>query len=190
MRALRSNRASTSRAGRPTRRAAGAALAAALVVTGASGCGKAAEKVAERAAEESVERASDGQADVDLAEGSFEVETEDGTFSAGTGELPASWPDDIPLPDDMAISAASESDRNGGEITLIGSTDLALDDTVALIEDGLADWETTDRTTASAGGGESININLTQGTRTLFVQVNDNGTGSTSLNFVYSAGGA
>jgi len=63
--------------------------------------------------------------DVDADGGGINVESEDGSFSAGaTTELPDAWPDEIPEPDGLAISSASVIGSGTEQaITVSGSVD-------------------------------------------------------------------
>ena len=77
-------------------------LALALVIgAGAlTGCGAAADKVAEKATEKAIESQTGGDVDVNTnGDGSFNIETDDGSLSIGTGKLPDGWPDDISITD-------------------------------------------------------------------------------------------
>ncbi|NND73843.1 MAG: hypothetical protein HKN44_02450 [Ilumatobacter sp.] len=60
-----------------------ATAVAALALLAASGCGKAAENLAERGIEEAIERESGGEVDVDLGGGGFNVETDEGSIRVG-----------------------------------------------------------------------------------------------------------
>lgn len=125
----------------------GAAGLALLLVTGASGCGKAADKFSEKAAEKATEKAiesgSDGKADVDLNDGEMNIETDDGSFSMGAGgEIPDSWPEDVPMPPDAEVVSVMEmgSDDSEATINLSVTTDMPSDDVVAFYKDGLDGW--------------------------------------------------
>ncbi len=140
---MSSDRTSTRR--RPPARLGAAGLAL-LMVTGASGCGKAADKFSEKAAEKATEKAiesgSDGKANVDLSDGKMKMETEDGSFSMGGGEVPDSWPEDVPLPSDLEVVNVIEMGSDDSEVTinLTGMTDMSPDDVVAFYKDGLNGW--------------------------------------------------
>lgn len=95
-----------------------ATVAAALVLVGTSACG--ADDLAENAAEGAVERALEqaaesegGDVDVDLEEGSVSIESSDGTFTSGLGDLPDGFPEDVPLLEGEVLQGASSTDDQG-----------------------------------------------------------------------------
>lgn len=123
-------------------------MAAALtIVIATPACGKVADKVSERAAEEAAEAAAGGDAEVDLDPdgGSIAIETEDGSISGGVGEVPADWPDDVPLPDGLEVGLGSSvDDPSTGPIhSVTGTAPASPAEIVALYEDALAGWEVT-----------------------------------------------
>lgn len=160
-----------------------------LAVLGAAGCGKVAEEAAEKAAEEAIESSSGGSAQVDLdGDGEVTIESDEGTYTAGTGEVPEAWPDDVPLPDGLQVDAASALDDAGSDPlqTVAGSVDLAAGEVVAFYEDALADWEVGDRSTTSGNGATSAGITFERDGRTLQVGATE-ADGRTSLTLVHTA---
>lgn len=145
------------RSARPTRAVGvtAALLGAALLL---AGCGAAAEKVAEKTAEQAIEQQTGAEVDLDTAgDGSFRVETEDGTFSAGTGEIPADWPDDVPLPDDLTATAATDTETaEGRQITVTANTTQAPADLKAELAAALTGWTVSGETTATGGGSTTV----------------------------------
>lgn len=76
-----------------------------------SGCGK---TVNEKLAENSLENALGGDANVDLNDGSVNIETDQGTWQVGeNAELPADWPADVYVPAGKIITS-SNTDFNQG----------------------------------------------------------------------------
>ncbi len=118
------------------------------------GCGAAAEKVSEKATEKMVEQQTGGNVDIDTdGDGSVEIETEDGSMSFGTGEVPEEWPDDIDLPDDLEVQSGTTSDSSDGRlVALVGATDETPEELLARYKDELADWEISGESTSSGGG--------------------------------------
>lgn len=135
---------------RTLRLAALAAVATSLLV----GCGAAAEKVSERATEKMVEEQTGGKVDIDTdGDGSVEIETEDGAMSFGTGEVPAEWPEDIALPDDLEVQSGTTSDSSDGRlVAVVGATGETPEELLARYEEELADWEISGESTSSGGG--------------------------------------
>lgn len=107
----------------PTR-TVGLALAGFLTF-GAAACGG--DTVAEKLTEKALEASSGGDADIDLGDGTFSVETDEGSFSvdedgkvqidsedgsfssSSSSELPDDFPD-VPLPDgDLQVSSVTET---------------------------------------------------------------------------------
>lgn len=120
---------------------------------GLTGCGKAAEKLSEKAAEKAIENAAGGNAKVDIDDGTVKIETDDGSFHAGGGEIPADWPSDIPLPGSYEVMNVVTSSADGGtNISFTLSVDMTVAEAAALYEDGLPGWETEGTTSMSSDG--------------------------------------
>ena len=95
-------------------------VAAACVALLLAGCGAAAEKVGEKATEKMIEEQTGGSVDVNTdGDGSVEIETEDGTASFGTGEVPDEWPEFLGLPDDLKIQSGSTMESSDGRLVSI-----------------------------------------------------------------------
>lgn len=153
------------------------ALLLAGTATGAvllTGCGAAADEAAERAVEQAIESETGGDVDIDTdGDGSFNIETEDGTissdgdgnveidtedgsFSAGTGEVPEAWPSDIPLPDDLTVLSSTELDSSDGRLILVsGTTGTSAADLLDEYRSALSGWTVSGEST-STGGGATI----------------------------------
>lgn len=104
-------------------RTATAVFTATMMALALSGCG-----LGETLLEEGAERLTGGEIDVDdegisfesdegsfsaNAEGEFNLETDDGTFTSGT-ELPADFPSSVPLPQGGQLLNASRIDAEDG----------------------------------------------------------------------------
>jgi hypothetical protein len=150
-----------------------APLAGALVSLGLlAGCGAAAEKASEQLTEEAIESQTGGNVDIDTSgDGSVEIETEDGSMSFGTGEVPADWPEDIPLPDELVVQTGTTSAADDGElVAIIGTSADAPDDLLATYKEALADWTISGETTTTADDGSSSSAQWeTDGRRFTFV---------------------
>ncbi len=72
------------------------------------------QKVGEKVAEGIIEKATGGNADVDVKDGSLTVKTSEGTFSTGTS-LPADWPKDAPVYPGATITYSGSSNPQAGE---------------------------------------------------------------------------
>lgn len=141
----------------------------ALAAAGCSG-----DDIAERVAEEAVEQAGggEGEVDVDLDEdgqGSVSVENSEGSFSMNAGgELPPSFPDDLPLPSgdwQVATSMEQESDEEGLRMTAALLVQAPFDDVAAEMEEALPDagWEVTDTQRTSMGESQNLNLIVEKG---------------------------
>jgi hypothetical protein len=94
------------------RRAAVAVLAAAAAF-GMAGCGLG-QQAAETAAEQLAEQQLGDGSNVEINEdGSVKIEGEDGTFEAGTGNLPEGWPADVPVPDGFTVYGGAVDTASG-----------------------------------------------------------------------------
>lgn len=112
---------------RRTPRTHGMARAALLVLLGlgALGCGAIAERATEQAIESAIESETGGSVDIDSAgDGSITIETEDGTASFGTGEVPAAIADEFDLPGGLEVLTTSEMTTDGTTTSyMIATTD-------------------------------------------------------------------
>ena len=119
------------------------------------GCGAAAEKAAEKATEQAIEEQTGGNVDIDTSgDGSVDIETEDGSMSLGTGEIPDEWPEEIPLPDDLVVQSGTTMDATDGRlVSIIGTTDETPQALLASMKESLADWEISGESTATADAG-------------------------------------
>ncbi|HRW36889.1 MAG: hypothetical protein KDB04_09120 [Acidimicrobiales bacterium] len=136
----------------PPRHLALATSATALLLL--AGCGAAADKVAEKATEKAIESQTGGNVDLDADDGSFTIETDEGTYSSGTGKAPDSWPDDVPLPDGLEVQVGTESDTADGRlVSIIGTVSSTPDEVLADMKDALADWEISDEVTVTGSQG-------------------------------------
>lgn len=142
----------------------------AVLVVFAAGC----DMIAEQVAEEAVEQAAGGEGEVNLdmdeEGGSISVETSEGTMSfGGGGELPASFPEDLPLPegDYQVASSFEQSGGDGSDLQMQTAvmTTAAYDDVVAHFEGALADadWEVQDTRTMSMDGLQSTTFVAVKG---------------------------
>jgi hypothetical protein len=104
---------------RGTRGARAVALAAALLMLAA--CGGAAEETTEGAVEDAIESELGGDATVDVEDDSLTIDTEDGSISAGTGELPEGFPDAVPLVDGEVVfgQRADSPEASGFTVQLL-----------------------------------------------------------------------
>lgn len=88
-----------------------------------AGCGK---KIEEKIAEKAIEQGTDGKAKVDLSKNTMPIETENGSFSAGTSsKIPDGFPSDIFIfkPSEMIGSMAGTG--KGYSIAMKTSKDVA-----------------------------------------------------------------
>ncbi len=158
-----------------------AVLGAALVL--GTGCGAAADKAAERVSEEATEEAlGGGNVDID-DDGNVEVETEDGSLSVGTGELPDDWPEDIPVIEGATLEGAYSSSSNGESVhTASLTTDDSVADVLAFYKDELSGWTVDQESTSEVNGSESGILTVSDGDRTAAITASEtDGTTNVSI---------
>jgi hypothetical protein len=146
---------------RPIRRLAPAALGVVLVLTAAA-CGDDGGSPSDNALEEIIEQQGGGEVDIDSEDGEVTVESEDGSFTASSdGELPEDWPDDVPLPDDLAIDGSSriaDSASGGFILSVSGATSLSVEEVQELYTSGLDGWTEGLNMVNSSGGTDSLTM--------------------------------
>lgn len=130
------------------------AVAAVVIALILSGCGAAAEKASEKATEQILEEQIGGNVDIDTGgDGSVEIETDEGSASFGTGDVPEEWPEFLELPDDVEIQSGTTIDSSDGRlVTIVGITDETPEEVLARYKDLLAEWEISGESTSSGGG--------------------------------------
>lgn len=146
-----------------------AAIAASLLLL--AGCGAAAEKVSEKATEQAIESQTGGDVDINTdGEGSMDIETEGGSLSFGTGEVPEEWPEDVPLTEGLEISSGSTIDSSDGElVSVTATTDDTPEEILATLKDALADWTISGESTSTFDGGSMTSAQWdTEGRRLTF----------------------
>ncbi len=88
-----------------------ALLLGAALVTGGCGADEIADQATEKALEKQVEDATGDDVDIDIDEEKVKVETSDGTFEAGVGDLPDGYPaGDVPVVDGSVLVAVAAGD--------------------------------------------------------------------------------
>lgn len=124
---------------RPSRTIArvGCILVAAML---ASGCSAIADKAGEKIAEKGIEAGGGGDAEInfdDDGDGSISMESSEGSFSMGGGEIPDGFPEEVPLPDGFEVESAMAigSDEVNQIYTLSLKGEGSGDDADALAED-------------------------------------------------------
>lgn len=130
-----------------------AAVAALLLL---AGCGAAAEKVSEKATEQAIESQTGGDVDIDTdGEGSVDIETEDGSLSFGTGEIPEEWPQDVPVPEGIEVLSGTTMDASDGKLVSITATsDRSPEELLAELKETLGDWEISGESTMTSTDGD------------------------------------
>lgn len=113
---------SPARRARRTPRTHGTATTAllAIVALGALGCGAIAERATERVLERAIESETGGSVDIDTSgDGSYRIETDEGTFAFGAGEVPAAIANEFDLPGDLDVLSAAEITTDGETSALV-----------------------------------------------------------------------
>lgn len=163
-----------------TRRVATVAVGLLLATT--AGCGgsgdedsanTAADELAEQIAESG--GGKDTDVDIDSESGQVDVSTEDGEMSFGDQtELPADFPEDVPLPDGAQLtSAMSSGSGDSAGWTVIGDLPDATDGTYGelVARFTAAGWTTTSDSASDTGGGTASTAMLDNGTWQVVVSV-------------------
>lgn len=158
------------------------AAAAALAL---AGCGSIGDQVNERIAEEVVERAaesgSDGDVDfdVDTDGGSVTIETDEGTYTSGSDELPDGFPESMPVPDDLPVVGSMSGAGDGGDgffvqLTAEEVSPKVYEDLVAFYESELEanGWTVADRQTLDGSGLRGTLLAVDNGTLEGTVNIN------------------
>lgn len=172
---------------RPTARPLAVALIG-VVLLGGSACGKAAEKAAEEVTERAIEAQGGEGASVDLNDdGAVEIETADGSYSAGTGEVPAGWPDDIALPDGLEIVTGTDVAGGGQEISsIIATTEDDQATLAAHFEEELAGWVEANRMESSSDGSTFTAVSYSSGDRTVQLTLSRDAEGTNTVSVSHS----
>ncbi|WP_261818521.1 hypothetical protein [Nocardioides sp. OK12] len=180
-------------AGPTPRTAIGLVLTAVLLGAGLLG-GCSTDTLAEKGMEKAMEAGSGGDAvvDVDSDAGTVTIEGEDGSLSVGGGELPESFPEDVPLPD-QAYQVVSAMELGGDEemimaALLVPGGDVA--GTVEHLEAGFeeAGYEQTGNLRQDLDGNHYVQLQFTDGSTT--VSLNVAGSDDEELSVSYTIGSA
>lgn len=128
------------------------AIILAVVALVATACGAATEELTEQLIEQS--GGGNADVDVDLDSGQVNVQTEDGSFSVGGGEIPDGFP--VPFPDGGKVQSVFTSD-GAAAVSLAYPRD-RYDELVAYYEDWVAgqggEWSTSSFTNDDGSGGQ------------------------------------
>lgn len=140
--------------GAPMNRTPALVAAVATAVLILTGCSAAAEKAAEKTTEKILEEQTGGKVDIGSAgDGSVEIETDEGSASFGTGEVPKEWPKFLKFPDDLEIQSGTAIDSADGRlVAVVGLTDETPEEILARYKRVLADWKISGESTSTAGG--------------------------------------
>lgn len=126
---------------------------AGLVLTGCSS-----EDIAERVAEEAAEQAGGGEVDIDTDDGSVSVDTDEGSLNIGSQDLPEDLPEELPLPDGLAVQGSMSQQGDGGSTVGFQATyDGSFEDVEAFFDAELEDagWTVTNSTSSETSGVRS-----------------------------------
>lgn len=185
-------------------------VAAGLVGAGllfTAGCGNASDKTAEKVAEQIAKAngASGVDVDIDSDGGGVKVTTDDGTFSAngdsidvqssdgafsGGSKVPAEWPKEVPLPDDLEVGFGGTQKEGGKTVVSVnGKTKQSAAQLLATLKSALGGWAISDENTLQSNGATVASANWTKDSRTLEFVASETGDGSTSLTMAYTTGG-
>lgn len=134
-------------------------------------CGAAAEKASEKATEQMIESQTGGDVDVNTdGDGKVEIDTDQGSMSFGTGDLPEDWPEDLEVPEGIEILSGTSMDAADGRLTSITATaDRPPVEILEELKEQLADWTISGETTTTATEGSIVGAQWeTEGRRVNF----------------------
>jgi hypothetical protein len=177
------------------------AAASALLL---AGCGAAADKVAEKATEKALESAAGGNVDIDTdgdgsfrmetdegvfemdGQGNLRVDTEDGSMTTASGEMPAGWPSDIPVPRDLEVLSGTSMDSADEKLVVVtGTTSRGAKELLDEMKAALSSWTISGETTTTTDGATFTSAQFELGDRRLMFQANDID-GETTLNLSHA----
>lgn len=135
--------------------------------------------ITERVTEGVLERAAGGDVDIDLDGddgGSITIETSEGTARIGAGgNLPDSFPDDVPLPSaDYQVAQSFEQSTNDGVgIQVSLGVKAAADDIADELEKAFADggWENESTSRSSGDGFTQVILGFSKGDMRVMVMI-------------------
>jgi len=179
---------------------------AALLVLGASGCGKVAEKATEKVTEKAIEDQTGGKAKVDLGngkvkvkdgsgnsyetdqDGNVKIKSDDGStsFTSGDGtKLPDGWPKDLEPPKGTTIETATATE---GALTVSGSLAAPVKDVYDGLKAQLADggYELTADSYNTSDGIGSAALTATKGKKDVSVSITEGSDGAKSATVIIS----
>lgn len=168
-------------------RASGALLMTGSLVLGGAACSKLSDKAADKFVEKGIEAAGGGDVDINSDDGSFKMETEDGSMSFGTGEIPENWPDDVPFPDGFEADGSWSTSSDGSDsIMVTGATSKSAKDAIAFYKDKMSNWD-IDGETSFTSDGVMLTVNFSNDDRTLNVTATESdGDDGTQMTISYS----
>ena len=142
-----------------------------------TGCGAAADKVAEKATEKAIESQTGGDVDVNTnGDGSFNIETDDGSLSIGTGKLPDGWPDDISIPEDFKIVSGSSTNTGDGQLfSVTATTDASPEDAMDELSSQFDGWDKSGESNMSSGDGSWVTHQYEQDGRQVSITATGDG---------------
>ena len=120
MQHLRHTPTTAPRRRRPTLLVVAPAALLGLALVGSCSSDDVAEQLTEQAIESSGGEGAD--VEVDSETGQVDIETDDGSMSFGTAELPEGWPSEIPLPDDYELTNAMVTGADGERSFIVGGS--------------------------------------------------------------------
>jgi len=140
---------------------------------------KISEKIGENMVEKAIEKGTGKKVDVDSDQGSINIKTDDGTFTAsseGNIELPKDFPRDIYIPDGAKISysvlsQANPADGSKAGLMVMYSTNESVSNVAEKYKSKMADdgWKVLSE--ASYGG---MSINFKKETRSVSISIYEN----------------
>ena len=174
------------------------AIAVATLALAVAGCGSVSDQVAESVADGAVDQLAGEDVDIDMDDQGLSVESSEGSLSVG-GEIPADFPDTVPLPEDHTVVSVVEQDGGDGQILGVQvQTPGTVTEWDAFYADALAEagWTLDDEVFTAEQRQQSIetmgtsNLKATLDEATLLVGIlpgNDDGTVVVQLNHMRGA---
>ncbi|MBU0671261.1 MAG: hypothetical protein ABH835_00750 [Patescibacteria group bacterium] len=149
----------------------------------------ASQKAGEQITEQILEAGTNSDIEVDYSsgeEGSFSVNTSEGSFEYGSTEIPSDLPSDIPVYDNAIViwTSTSSADKTWW---VDFETDSSIADVTSFYDDELAKegWEVTNKSTYTSDGLETILYYTEKDDASLSVTVASNNEGKVNISVNY-----
>ncbi|MBN2072545.1 MAG: hypothetical protein JW770_01195 [Actinobacteria bacterium] len=178
--------------------------AATIAMVSMAGClgERIAESITEKAIEKAIENESDGEVDIDISEGEMKIEGDEGEVSissseegvsiksdegeatyGASAELPATFPQSIPVYPDMEIHSSFESTGDGGKSSwsVGGLTSDPGEDVFNWYKEQMSGWEQEGEFTAQNEGETTMTFGASNESFTVSIMVFESESGEVNI---------